>query len=133
VLAGITVELLKLLFPTSVDLINAKAAEQQQAAMLAGKAAPSDLAAGLALGQAIAPTFIARARSDGMGAAGGNAAIWQAMAAAATARGEVPWRSLENPPRPPMLPLFGRVRAWMMTPDDIVNERPGSICSTRRP
>jgi hypothetical protein len=40
------------------------------------------------------------------------------------------WRSLENPPRPPMLPLFGRVRAWMMTPDDIVRERPGLAPST---
>jgi len=65
-----------------------------------------------------------------MGAAGGNPAIWQAMADAAAARGEVPWKSLENPPRPPMLPLFGRVRAWMMTPDDIVNERPGLAPST---
>jgi membrane-associated phospholipid phosphatase len=130
VLSGITVELLKLLFPTSVDQITAKAAEQQQAAMLAGKAAPSDIAAGLALGQAVAPIFIARARTDGMGTAGGNAAIWQTMADAAVARGEIPWRSLENPPRPPMLPLFGRVRAWMMTPDDIVHERPGLAPST---
>jgi hypothetical protein len=130
VLSGVTVELLKLLFPTSVDQINAKAAEQQQVAVLAGKAAPSDIAAGLALGQAIAPVFITRARSDGMRAAGGNAAIWQAMADAASARGEAPWRSLENPPRPPMLPLFGKVKAWMMTPDDVVNERPGFAPST---
>lgn len=116
VLAGVTVELLKLLFPTSIDQISAKAAEQRQAAMLGGKAAPSDLAAGLALGQAIAPVLIARARGDGMGAAGANAAIWQGMSDAAAARGEIPWRSLEDPARPPMLPLFGRVKAWMMTP-----------------
>jgi len=32
--------------------------------------------------------------------------------------------SLETPPRPPMLPNFGQVRAWMMTPTDIVSERP---------
>jgi len=130
VMSGVTVELLKLLFPTSVDQINAKAAEQQQVAMWAGKAAASDIAAGVALGQAIAPVFIARARADGMGAAGGNAAIWQALADGAVARGEVAWRSLETPPRPPMLPLFGRVRAWMMSPDDIVRERPGFAPST---
>lgn len=125
VVAGVTVELLKLLFPTSVDAINARAAEAQNAAMLAGKATASDVAAGLALGQAIAPVFIARARTDGMGAAGGNQAVWQAMADAAAARGDTPWKSLEVPPRPPMLPLFGRVRAWMLTPDDLINERPG--------
>jgi hypothetical protein len=130
VVAGVTVELLKLLFPTSVEDIMAKANEQQQAAIWSGKAAASDVAAGLALGQAIAPVFIARARSDGMGSAGGNAALWRALADAAAARGEVAWRSLENPPRPPMLPFFGRVKAWMMTPDDILKERPGFAPST---
>jgi len=122
VVAGVSVEILKLLFPTMVDQINAKASEQMQAAMLAGKASASDLAAGLALGQAIAPTFITRARADGMGTAGSAAGI-PALSAATAARGEVPWQSLEIPPRPPMLPLFGRVRAWMMTPDDILKER----------
>ena len=130
VLSGVTVELLKLLFPTSIDEINAKASAQQQVALWSGKAAPSDIAAGLALGQAIAPVFIARAKSDGMGAAGGNAALWQALADTAVARGEIPWRSLENPPRPPMLPLFGKVKTWMMTPDDVLRERPDFSPST---
>jgi len=129
VVAGVSVEILKLLFPTMVDEINAKAAEQQMAAYLSGKASPSDLAAGLALGQAIAPIFIARARGDGMGAAGSAAGI-PALSAATAARGEVPWQSMEIPPRPPMLPLFGKVKAWMMTPDDIIKERPGAPPST---
>jgi hypothetical protein len=98
--------------------------------MLSGKATASDIAAGLALGQAIAPVFVARARADGMGAAGGSPAATQAISAATAARGEIPWRSLENPPRPPMLPAFGKVRAWMMTPDDIVKERPAAPPST---
>ena len=132
VVAGVSVEILKLLFPTMVDQINAKAAEQQMAAYLSGKASASDLAAGLALGQAIAPIFITRARGDGMGAAGSAAGI-PALSTATAARGEVPWQSLEIPPRPPMLPLFGRVRAWMMTPDDIVKERPGVPPSTSSP
>jgi hypothetical protein len=129
VVAGVSVEILKLLFPTMVDEINAKATEQMQVAMLAGKASQSDVAAGLALGQAIASVFIARARGDGMGAAGSTAGI-QALTDATTAKGEVPWHSLEIPPRPPMLPLFGKVKAWMMTPADIVNERPGPPPST---
>jgi len=129
VVAGVSVEILKLLFPAMVDQINAKATEQMQVAMLAGKAASSDVAAGLALGQAIAQVFIARARTDGMGTAGSTAGI-QALTDATTAKGEVAWHSLEIPPRPPMLPLFGKVKAWMMTPDDILKERPGAPPST---
>jgi hypothetical protein len=78
----------------------------------------------------VAAVFVARAATDGMRTAGGSPAVWQAMAAAATARGEMPWRSLETPPRPPMLPLFGTVRAWMMTPADILRERPPAPPST---
>lgn len=32
---------------------------------------------------------------------------------------------METPARPGMLGAFGAVRAWMMTPEDIVRERPG--------
>jgi membrane-associated phospholipid phosphatase len=130
VVSGVTAELLKLLFPTAVEQITLKAAEHRQAALLSGKATASDIAAGLALGQAVAAVFVARAGADGMRTAGGSPAVWQAMADAASARGETPWRSLEVPPRPPMLPLFGNVRAWMMTPADIVRERPGPPPST---
>ncbi|MGE0455596.1 MAG: phosphatase PAP2 family protein [Vicinamibacteria bacterium] len=130
VLSGVTAELLKLLFPTSVEEITRRAADQRNAALWSGRAAPSDIAAGLALGKAVAPVFAARAATDGMRTAGGSPAVWAAMANAATARGETPWKSLESPPRPPMLPLFGQVRAWMMTPTDIVAERPGPPPST---
>jgi hypothetical protein len=122
--------MLQLLFPTEVELVTRKAAEQRQAAVLSGRATASDIAAGLALGQAVANLVITRARGDGMGAAAGNAAIWQAFADQTAARGETPWRSLEDPPRPPMLPLFGRVTPWMMTAADIVAERPGPPPST---
>ena len=57
-------------------------------------------------------------------------AIWQMMADSARGRGEIPWQSMETPPRPPMLPLFGQVRAWMMTAADIARERPGPPPST---
>jgi uncharacterized protein (TIGR03437 family) len=128
--SGVAIALLKILFPTNVDEINQHAADQQQAAMLTGKASASDLAAGLALGQAVAAVFAARASTDGLKAATGTPAQWQAFADAATARGEIPWKSQEIPPRPPMLPFFGNVKAWMMTPTDIVNERPGPPPST---
>ena len=130
VLSGVTTAMLQLLFPTAVEAITIKAAEQRQAALLSGRASASDIAAGLALGQAVANIVITRARGDGMGAAVGNAALWQALADQATARGETPWRSLESPPRPPMLPLFGRVAPWMLTSADLLVERPGPPPST---
>jgi hypothetical protein len=88
----------------------------------------SDISAGLALGKAVAGIISApgtgRFRTDGMANAVGNAAQWQALADGATARGEIPWMSLDIPARPPMLPNFGKVKAWNMTPAQITSERP---------
>lgn len=133
VLSGVSAELLKLLFPAAVEEITLKAGQQREAALLGGRAAPSDIAAGLALGKAVAAVFAARAAADGMRNAVGTPAQWQAFADGARARGEEPWRSLEDPPRPPMLPNFGRVQAWMMTPAEIANERPGPPPATSSP
>ena len=117
VLSGVSTEMLKLLFPAALEEITLKAGQQREAALLGGRATASDIAAGLALGRAVAAVLVARAGTDGMGAAVGTPAQWQALADAAAARGEVPWKSLESPARPPMLPNFGKVRSWMMTPD----------------
>jgi uncharacterized protein (TIGR03437 family) len=133
VVSGVTVALLQVLFPTQVNLINQQAAAQLEAAQLSGKAAASDIAAGLALGQAVAAVFTARASTDGLKAATGTAAQWQAFADAATAKGQIPWISQESPPRPPMLPFFGSVKTWILTPADIVHERPGPPPSTNSP
>jgi hypothetical protein len=122
--------MLKLLFPAAVEEITLKAAQQREAALLGGRATASDIAAGLALGRTVAAAFVARAATDGMRTAGGTPAQWQAMADAAAARGEVPWKSLESPARPPMLPNFGQVQTWMMTRADVVNERPEAPPST---
>jgi hypothetical protein len=124
VISGVTVEMLKSLFPAALEEITLKAAEQRNAALWSGKATASDLAAGLALGKSVATVFLARAATDGMKAAGGSPVLWKALADSATARGEIGWISRENPPRPPMLPLFGQVRAWNLTPAEIVAERP---------
>lgn len=133
VMSGVSAEVLKLLFPAAVEEITLKAAEQRNAALWSGKATASDIAAGLALGKSIATVFTDRAKADGMGAAIGNKTLWQQLSDNATSRGEIPWQSLETPPRPPMLPFFGLrtfnattpgVKAWMMTNADIVKERP---------
>jgi hypothetical protein len=130
VLSGVSTEVMRLLFPAAVEEITLSAAQQREAALLGGRATASDIAAGLALGRAVAASFVARAATDGMRTAGGTPAQWQAMADAAAARGEVPWKSLEDPPRPPMLPNFGQVATWMMTRTDVVSERPPAPPST---
>jgi hypothetical protein len=133
VMSGVSAEVLKLLFPAAVEEITSKAAEQRSAALWSGKATATDISAGLALGKAIAAVFTDRAKTDGMGTAGGNKTQWQLLTDGATSRGEIAWQSLETPARPPMLPFFGLrtigptnlgVKAWMMTNANIVSERP---------
>ena len=133
VLSGVSAEMLKLLFPGAVEEITVKAAEQRNAAFWSGKATASDIAKGLALGKAVANLFITRARGDGMGASGGDKSIWKKLADDCTASGETPWKSVETPARPPMLPLFGLrefngkktgVKLWTMTDDQLISSRP---------
>jgi len=130
VLSGVTVEMLKALFPAAVEEITLKAAEQRNAALWSGRASASDIAAGLALGKSVATVFLARASTDGMSTAGGSPALWKSLADGAVARGEIAWVSQESPARPPMLAGFGQVRAWMMTPAQIIAERPAPPPST---
>lgn len=124
VMSGVSAEVLKFMFPAAVEDITLWAAEQRNAALWSGKATSSDISAGLALGKAVANLFIARGRTDGMGAAGGNKAYWESLKQNALVRGDEPWVSLETPPRPPMLPLFTKVTPWIMTTDDIIAIRP---------
>ena len=130
VLSGVTVELLKVLFPAAVEEITERAADQRNAALWSGKATASDIAAGLTLGKAVAAVFVARAGADGMKNAVGTPAQWQAFADSAVTHGEIPWKSQESPPRPPMLPNFGLLQTWLMTPTDVVTERPSAPPST---
>ena len=130
VLSGVTAEMLKLLFPASLEEITRMAAQQREAAILSGRATASDIAAGLALGKAVAALVIARASQDGMRNAVGNPALFKALADAAIAKGEVAWASQETPARPPMLANFGQVRPWTMTTAQVVALEPGPPPST---
>jgi hypothetical protein len=127
-MSGAAAEMLKVLFPAAVEEITIIAANQRNAALWSGKATASDITAGLNLGKAVAGFITAagtgRFRTDGMGAAIGTPADWKALADNAIARGETPWISLDVPARPPMLPFFGNVKAWNLTPSQITNERP---------
>jgi hypothetical protein len=130
VLSGVTSEMLRLLFPAAVEQITVRAGEQRRAALLSGRATASDIAAGLALGRAVATAIIARAAADGMSTAVGNASRWAALADSAARRGETPWISLETPKRPPMLPNFGRVQGWSLSAAQLDSVNPPPPPST---
>ncbi len=130
VLAGVTAEMMKLLFPTEIAYIEQKAAESQQARLLAGANVRSDLVAGEALGRSVAQLFTARARTDYAGTAGGNSTIWANFVTTTEAKGEVPWISMESPKRPPMLPLYGKVKPFLFDSATCVALRPGPPPST---
>jgi PAP2 superfamily len=134
VVMGVSVELLKLLFPGDQDYINEKANEHKQARLIAGANVRSDLDAGEALGKLVATKFIARARGDRAGAAVGTPAIWEALETNTIARGETPWISQESPKRPPMLPLFGKVKTFLFDSATMVNTiRPSAPPATNSP
>lgn len=131
VLAGVTVELLKLLFPTEIAYIQEKAEEQKLYRIISGANVRSDVDAGIILGRKIAAKFIMRAGTDGAGAAIGNEALWTQLETQTAATGETPWLSLDLPVRPPMLPLFGKVKSFLMTPEMVIASRPVPPPSTK--
>ncbi|MDX2046275.1 MAG: phosphatase PAP2 family protein [Chitinophagaceae bacterium] len=130
VVAGAAVELMKLLFPGDQDFIQQKAEEHKRARIIAGANVRSDIEAGEALGRAVAQKFVTRARGDRAGAAAGNQAQWTQMETDAIAKGEIPWYSLETPKRPPMLPLFGKVKPFLFDSLTVISLRPGPPPST---
>jgi len=130
VLAGVTSEMMLLLFPDEIANVNQKLEQQELALIASGAATRSDVTAGEALGRQIADVFIARARGDKAGAAVGTPAIWAQFQTTATTAGQIPWLSLETPARPPMLPLFGKVKGFLADSATIVAIRPGPPPST---
>ncbi len=124
VVMGAAVETLKLLFPGDQDYIQQKADEHMRSRLIAGANVRSDLEAGAALGKQVAQKFVARARADRAGAAAGNAAQWKKLEDDIIATGETPWYSLELPKRPPMLPFFGKVRAFLFDSLTAISLRP---------
>lgn len=125
VVAGAAVEMMKLLFPGDQDFIQQKAEEHKRARIIAGANVRSDIEAGEALGKAVAQKFVTRARGDRAGASVGTPAQWAQLETDCKARGEEPWYSLEVPGRPPMLPVFGKVKAFLFDSLTAISLRPG--------
>ncbi len=130
VMAGVTAEMMKLLFPDEIASIQQKAQEQELSAIMSGAAARSDVTAGEALGRQVAQQFIARGRTDNAGKAVGTPAQWTNFQTVAIGKGQIPWYSLETPQRPPMLPFFSVVKPFLFDSASISTFRPGPPPST---
>jgi hypothetical protein len=130
VIAGVTVELMKLLFPGEQEFIQKKAEEHKRSRIIAGANVRSDIEAGEALGKAVAQKFVTRARGDRAGVAGGNTTIWSKYEADCMALNETPWYSLELPKRPPMLMMFSKVKPMLFDSLKVIELRPGPPPST---
>jgi PAP2 superfamily len=126
VLAGVTAEMMKLLFPDEIASIQAKLVEAEQATIMSGAATRADITAGEALGRQVAELFIARARGDNAGKAVGTPTDWSNFVTITTNQGLTPWYSLETPKRPPMLPLFYKVKPFLFDSATVVSLRPAS-------
>ena len=125
VLAGVTAEMMKLLFPGEIASIQSKAEEQEEATIMSGAATRADIVAGEALGRQVAELFITRARGDNAGKAVGTPTDWANFVTVTTSQGLTPWYSLESPKRPPMLPLFYKVKPFLFDSATVVSLRPG--------
>ncbi|MEO6188335.1 MAG: phosphatase PAP2 family protein, partial [Ginsengibacter sp.] len=130
VIAGVTAEMMKLLFPTEIAFIQEKLQEEEEYRILSGANVRSDIVAGESLGRQVAGVFVARAKTDHAGAAVGSPQLWDFLATSTTSLGQTPWISLELPKRPPMLPLFGNVKPFLFDSLTVITLRPGPPPST---
>jgi hypothetical protein len=116
VMSAVTYEFMKRLFPQKADTLYLykKKEEQKWFKLWAGVATRSDIEAGERLGKAIFAKVFARFRTDGMANAVGTQAKWDSLTKKCEERGEIAWKSMEDSPRPPMLPFYGNVTTWNM-------------------
>lgn len=124
VVAGAAAEMLKLLFPGEQAYIQQLVTESKNSRIASGANVRSDWDAGEKLGKLVAQKFVTRAKNDRAGKAVGTPADWAKFETDTRAKGETPWISLEIPKRPPMLPLFGKVKGFLVDSMEVINGRP---------
>jgi len=100
VVAGAAAAILSDLFPDTARLFDDLAEEAGKSRLLAGMHYPSDVAAGLALGRAVASLVLERARSDG------SQATWAGTAPKAPGS----WQGTA-----PLVPMAGMWKTWVLS------------------
>jgi membrane-associated phospholipid phosphatase len=124
VVAAASYTILIAMFPGEVPYLDSKLAEAKNARYYAGMNVESDVLAGDALGKAVGAKVMAKAKTDGMGAAN-NQTLTAGFIAAAKERGiKDTWVSQESPARPPMLPNYGAVATWNFDKATLAQIRP---------
>ena len=131
VVAAVSVEMLKLLFPADIAYIQQKADEHMLSRIMAGMNTRSDIEAGVQLARQVAAKVIARAAGDNMSRAIGTPSQWADLETQTAATGEMPWISQESPKRPPMLPFFGRVKPFLFDSLTTIAIRPSAPPSVK--
>lgn len=117
-MAGAASRVLAYLYPKEAGLrLDEMAEEAGDSRVLAGVNTPSDVAAGLDLGRAVADKVIAYAKTDGAGTP------WSGKRPPGIGRGPAFWEPRPGSVAPPIDPEAGKWKAWVMTSNN--QFRPG--------
>lgn len=120
-IAAASERILREFFPNDTAMLDAAKAEHQQSRMWAGVARRSDVEAGNQIGEFVAGEVLSHIADDG------SDAVWTGQVPV----GDCYWFSSENPPRPPLLPLWGEVRPWLMTSGSQFRPGPPPDCHSQ--
>jgi hypothetical protein len=124
VIAVVSRDILKAMFPLEHAYLDAKAEEHLNSLAWSGSNTTSDIEAGKTIGTAVKTAALARASTDKMGAAQTPKPVSDAIKQAAFDRFGWSWDNQELPQRPVGLtPAFGQVVMWNVP--NVVDVRPG--------
>ncbi len=123
VIAVVSRDILKAMFPLEHEYLNKLAEEHLNSLKWSGANTTSDIEAGVEIGTAVKTAALARASTDKMSAAQTPRPISDAIKQEAFDRYGWSWDNQESPVRPVGLtPLFGQVTMWSVP--DVVDVRP---------
>ena len=123
VIARASRNILTAMFPLEAEYLQGLEEEHLESLRLSGGHVMSDVTAGVAIGDVVSATALARASTDGMSKAQTPKAVSDSIKQAAYDRFGWAWDNLEIPERPVGLtPLFSQVTMWSI--DDVESVRP---------
>ncbi|GHB39133.1 phosphatase PAP2 family protein [Mongoliitalea lutea] len=131
VIAKVSKEILTLMFPLEAQVLENHYQQHLQSMLHAGINVPSDLEAGVYLGDEVVKLAKMRASIDGMARAQASKPVSDSIANAAFERFGWKWQNTEVPQRPVGLtPLFGQVKMWHVpTVEEVRSPPPPAIGS----
>ncbi|TVP53085.1 MAG: phosphatase PAP2 family protein [Mongoliibacter sp.] len=111
--AAVSKEILKTMFPLEFTYLETKYQEHLESLINSGINVPSDIEAGISIGEEVVKLARQRASTDGMSKAQTPKPVSDSIANSAFERFGWKWQNMETPQRPVGLtPLFGQVKMW---------------------